>query len=256
MCLFDSYVFVDWSATNGLSPANPSRDAPWVSVWIPGAMPSAEQTYHRSRVDAFERVRSVVRDCVRDHLRVLVGFDFPYGYPLGLASTLHGTPDDVGWLDVWNQLTGRIEDGVDNTNNRFDVAAQLNTIIGGQVAGPYWGCPANRANQCLTATMPRFPHSTAAGVQLNRLRIVEGRLSGVQATWQLYGAGSCGSQALTGIPYVKRLRMDTELASVSKVWPFETGFTASPSPEAGPFVLHAEIWPGVVNQRMALPNNL
>ena len=45
---------------------------------------------------------------------------------------------------------------------------------------------------------------------------------------------------------MRALRDDPLLASVSRVWPFETGFTDRPVPEAGPFVLHAEVWPGIV----------
>jgi len=87
-------------------------------------------------------------------------------------------------------------------------------------------------------------------VQLQRLRIVEGRLPGTQETWKLFGAGSVGSQSLVGIPYLYRLRRSLDMVRISRVWPFETGFTPTPSPSQGPYVLHAEIWPGVVEQRV------
>ena len=45
---------------------------------------------------------------------------------------------------------------------------------------------------------------------------------------------------------MRALRDDHLLAPVSRVWPFETGFTSSPVPEAGSCVLHAEMWPGIV----------
>jgi len=45
---------------------------------------------------------------------------------------------------------------------------------------------------------------------------------------------------------VARLRDDPELRNISRVWPFETGFGLEPIPEGIAFVLHAEIWPGVV----------
>ena len=63
---------------------------------------------------------------------------------------------------------------------------------------------------------------------------------------KVLGNGSVGSQTLVGIPHVAALRDDGELAPVSCVWPFETGFTDSPMPSRGPSVLHAEIWPGIV----------
>ena len=65
-----------------------------------------------------------------------------------------------------------------------------------------------------------------------------------KSVWQLYGAGSVGSQALMGIPRIHALRSDAALEKVSTVWPFETGFTCLPTTTAGPAVLHAEIWPG------------
>ena len=51
---------------------------------------------------------------------------------------------------------------------------------------------------------------------------------------------------MVGIPVEARLRDDPELQSMSQVWPFETGFAVKPVPPGRPFILHAEIWPGVV----------
>ena len=56
-----------------------------------------------------------------------------------------------------------------------------------------------------------------------------------------------GSQSLLGIPRVLALQDDQELRAFSRVWPFETGFTDQPSLGHGPLVLHAEIWPGIVD---------
>jgi len=73
---------------------------------------------------------------------------------------------------------------------------------------------------------------------------------GIQETWKLLGVGCVGSQALTGIPRIHALRYHEELKDISAVWPFETGFTSAPSPESGPYILHAEIWPGVVEDEV------
>jgi hypothetical protein len=43
-----------------------------------------------------------------------------------------------------------------------------------------------------------------------------------------------------------KLREAQDLAEVSAVWPFETGFTTTPGGEERPFVLHAEIWPSLM----------
>jgi hypothetical protein len=69
------------------------------------------------------------------------------------------------------------------------------------------------------------------------------------------GAGSAGSQCLLGIPVVSRLRSDPQLRDVSRVWPFETGFSQSPGPADGAFVLHAEVWPGILRDH-AVPSTM
>jgi len=176
-----------------------------------------------------------------------VGFDFSYGYPSGFADAagLEGRPL---WRAVWDHLEAEIEDAPRNRNNRFEVASQLNQRIGGS-HGPFWGCPARQTTPFLKAKRKGswdFPYAAKLGNHLERLRMTEARMKGVQETWKLFGAGSVGSQALMGIPCVARLRNDPGLRSISRVWPFETGFSASSFPEAGPFVLHAEVWPSAV----------
>ena len=54
---------------------------------------------------------------------------------------------------------------------------------------------------------------------------------------------------MVGIPVVAHLRFKTSFQDVSKVWPFETGFTPRPTLSDRPFVLHAEIFPGLVPPR-------
>ena len=65
------------------------------------------------------------------------------------------------------------------------------------------------------------------------------------STWKLFGAGSVGSQTITGIPVVSRLRHDPELMTISRVWPFEV--TVPELPPGEPAVIHAEIWPSLID---------
>jgi precorrin-8X/cobalt-precorrin-8 methylmutase len=83
-------------------------------------------------------------------------------------------------------------------------------------------------------------------------RASEKRLPRTQPTWKLLGNGSVGGQALVGIHCVAALRDDPALSPCSRVWPFETGFTATPASGSRPAVIHAEIWPGVVPINLAL----
>ncbi len=200
-----------------------------------------DEKYCRTRHEATEHVRARLRHHVTGGRRVLVGFDFPYGYPAGLAARLglSGAP----WRAVWDTLADVVQDTPENASNRFAAAGGLNRRIG-PGPGPFWGCPASQLHDGLTSRakgLIAFPFGDLA-----KLRRTEAAIAGVQETWKLSGAGSVGSQALTGIPRVRALRDDPQLAAVSRVWPFETGFTARPVPDRGPFVLHAEIWPGIV----------
>ena len=67
---------------------------------------------------------------------VLVGFDFPFGYPKGVAEHLIGK---ASALPLWGRLAGRIEDEPNSANNRYDVAAEINEAYSG--IGPCWGRP-------------------------------------------------------------------------------------------------------------------
>lgn len=234
---------VDWSGRGTLSPVGHVEDAIWIGELVRGGAGTA--TYRRGRAEATRDVRERLQGHVTAGRRVLVGFDFPYGYPAGLAAAL-ALDGGAPWRAVWDHLDGAIADDAANRSNRFAVAAEMNRRVGGG-PGPFWGCPTAEVRDGLTATMRGlfgFPF-TAGGTSLARLRLTETRTRGVQETWKLMGAGSVGSQALLGIPRVRALRGDPDLAPVSAVWPFETGFTPTPVPTTGPSVLHAEIWPGI-----------
>lgn len=244
--LFDAYIFVDWSAKNGPSPASPSPDAIWIGHRTNDG--NVHETYVRTREGATEIVRGLLRDHVAAGRRVLVGFDFPYGYPAGFAACL-ATPEKPGWRAVWDFLGAHIVDTELNRSNRFSVASRANQMVG-DGPGPFWGCsPSHGDDQFLTRRRVGvfdYPFAGRFG-PVARLRATEAAMPGVQETWKLLGAGSVGSQALLGIPRVRDLRDDSALGPISRVWPFETGFTSNPSRESGPYVLHAEIWPGIVD---------
>lgn len=238
--LFDAYLFVDWS---GSSVPRTGKDAIWVGERVGDERLAEVNPATRDAASAHLRER--LRAHVAAGRRVLVGFDFPFGYPAGLAAAL-GLGGSPPWQAVWERLADRIEDGPGNRNNRFAVAAELNRVATG-ISGPFWACPPARASATLTTTRTvPFPVPFAGG-ELPRVRITETLLPGVQESWKLLGAGSAGGQALVGIPRVHALRDDPGLAPYSAVWPFETGFTPRPSRSPGPSIVHAEIWPGIAD---------
>jgi hypothetical protein len=276
MRLFDAYLFVDWSARSKPSSARECADAVWVGEGWPhhGGGPRAEaaETYFRTRSQCGRHLRERLADYAAQGWRLLVGFDFPFGYPAGFASALGVSASTSPWRSVWDLLSRLVEDGDGNENNRFEVAAQLNVRCNeappgradlmsglsrpavnddcGRVKpGPLWGCPAARAGANLGPRSPGFPYGPGPDRHLERLRSVDRRLR-VQEAWKLMGAGSVGGQALLGIPCVDRLRDDPRFKSISSVWPFETGFTDRPVPTEGPWILFAEVWPGTVRHHV------
>ncbi|MGA2404743.1 MAG: cobalamin biosynthesis protein CbiG [Syntrophobacteraceae bacterium] len=244
MALFDAYIFIDWSAANKPAPIGPGVNQVWIGERIPPN--SANETSYRTRYEGVSSLTCRLLEHIKNRHRVLVGFDFPYGYPSGLNRALRLPVGPQSWRAVWKYLAKNVQDNVLNVNNRFVVAGQLNTLAGGTNSGPFWGCPVGAGIANLQPFSPGFSFNAMRGVSLERLRIVETRLPGIQEAWKLFGRGSVGGQALVGIPYLYMLRHHLGLNMFSKVWPFETQFVTSPSPGQGPFILHAEIWPGVV----------
>ena len=235
--LFDAYVIVDWSAA---AVPRTGRDSIWATALTRGRPTWLENP--PTRASAEVAIREQLDQLVERGLRVLVGFDFPYGYPAGFAAAA-GRGGPAPWRDTWDEISALVVDDARNRNERFRAASELNARRGDP--GPFWGCPPRHVTPHLRATGCGFPWQPRRGAPLGRLRLTESRIRGVQETWKLYGAGSVGSQALVGIPVVSRLRFASGLADRSRVWPFETEFTASPLQD-GVLALHAEIWPGVV----------
>lgn len=160
--------------------------------------------------------------------RVLVGFDFGFGYPQGFAQALTGQSFA---LSVWDWLAEHIEDGPDNRNNRFEVADQINQVLDG--VGPFWGCPKSSETDAL-----RQRGSERDPLQFPERRVVEALTSSAQPMWKLYTPGSVGGQSLVGLPMLARLRR--RYARDVNVWPFDTGFA-----EPAANIVLAEIYPSL-----------
>ena len=249
--LFDVYIAVDWSSSDKPSRPTPTKDAIWVGERMASDVADStliDECYFRTRSECHVHVHARLLHHAQHRRRVFIGFDFAYGYPSGFAAALGFDHDLPPWRLIWNELTRRIVDEADNRNNRFEVAAELNSRCGGPIPGPFWGCPKSRERPTLSTNRPAFPYKVEPALVLSSFRQVEKKLRRLRAqeTWKLFYPGSVGGQALTGIPVVCRLRYAAELAAFSRVWPFETAFTPEPTPDDGPFVLHVEIFPNNV----------
>jgi molybdopterin molybdotransferase len=221
MTAFDTVVMVDWSAA-ARAPRRPKPDAIFAAVARGGQADPAAYLGHR--VDAEAWIAALIDRERTAERRVLVGFDFPFGYPRGFADALVGRPDPFA---LWDWLGARIVD-TPQSNNRFEVAGAINALFPG--TGPFWGNGTARE-------VPHLPRKGRARTvnPFPERRAIEERHKGAFTLWQLSGAGAVGSQTLMGLPVLSRLRR--RFAADLSVWPFE-------APDAG--VVLAEVWPSLL----------
>ena len=231
---FDCYVIVDWSAA---SRPNKGRDSIWFTELARRSNGVRRNCLENpvTRAQATTQLGDLLAKRVGQGKRVLVGFDFPFGYPAGTAKRLGH--DGLLWRKTWSELADGLEDDAMNGNNRFDLAERLNQRISGE-AFPFWGV-ADRRERPYLKSRGRRPHRPGDPAER---RLVERRIPSTQPAWKLAYTGSCGSQALTGIPRVWQLRTDPRIASAAAIWPFETGLSDDKAAQ----VILAEVYPSMV----------
>jgi precorrin-8X/cobalt-precorrin-8 methylmutase len=236
--LFDAYLMLDWSAAN--TPKR-GRDSIWFCHLVRrgGALAVAALENPPTRHEAHRRLRDILEGGLAAQRSILFGCDFPFGYAQGLAARLgvSGSP----WRAIWDEIADHLVDDERNASNRFAVAAAFNRRISNG-AFPFWGCPARQATPFLAMTH----HHRHEAEGLAERRLSDQRMRRLQPGWKLAGTGSAGSQALTGIPIVRRLRNDPHFVERSSVWPFETGLRPLGSANGAARIIFAEIWPSLV----------
>ena len=239
MPLFQTHVVVDWSARSRPSPERETKDAIWWAVAriTRRGIRVGESAYARTRHEALDRLGRLIAREADAGRRVLVGFDFPFGYPKGVARHLAGR---ASALALWDWLAAEIEDAADNDNNRYEVAAALNRQYPG--IGPFWGRPS-------AWDYPTIPLRASARTEQAHhppeRRICDVRAKGAKTVWQLAYAGSVGSQMLLGLPALRRLTADPSLKGRAAIWPFETGLR---TPDAQ--VAIAEVYPSLLRDEV------
>jgi hypothetical protein len=94
-----------------------------------------------SRTEAVRLIHALLLNEIESKRRVLVCFDFAYGYPVDFAAALQaatGKSDrDLPWLMVWRYLSEQIKDDEgtapgakpSNRSNRFEVANRINALL-------------------------------------------------------------------------------------------------------------------------------
>lgn len=235
LTIFHTHIIVDWSARSKPSPGRPTKDAIWWAIARGGIV--AEPAYARTRYDAVERLAALIAKELDADRRVLVGFDFPFGYPAGVAAHLTG---EASAFALWDWLATRIGDEEDNANNRYQIAQEINRTYPG--IGPFWGRP---GSWHFPDVPTRASRRTGREAHPPERRIADLHARGAKTVWQLAYAGSVGSQVLLGLPAIKRLIEHPRMKGRLAVWPFDTGLRA---PEA-PAVL-CEIYPSLLGREV------
>jgi precorrin-8X/cobalt-precorrin-8 methylmutase len=220
MALFDRYIAVDWSAAN--TPRT-GKD----SIWIADSAAASLNPPTRHEAMAVLTDRLLAARAAGE--RVMLGFDFVFGYPQGAAEAIAGSSD---WRALWTHLAGAVIDNPDNSSNRFHLAAAINARL---AAPHYWGHPHQHRYDNLG---PRRPAAYATIPERRRAEIVART---AQPVWKLTGAGAVGSQSLLGIARLETLRRHPVLEPEIAIWPFETAFAGDFS---RPIVI-VEIYPSL-----------
>ena len=241
MPVFHTHIVVDWSARSKRSPVKPTKDAIWWAVARVngGSVALCEPEYARTRHDTVQRLVRLIADELDKGRHVLVGFDFPFGYPQGVAAHVTGE-GSVSPLAMWGWLADRIKDAPNNANNRFRVAAAINKCYPG--IGPCWGRHASWA-------CPDVPTKGSARTRQDchppERRIADQCAAGAKTVWQLAYAGSVGSQVLVGLPAVKGLIEEPRIAGRAAVWPLQTDLRTPKAP-----VVIAEVYPSLLREEI------
>jgi molybdopterin molybdotransferase len=218
---FDTFVVVDWSAGRR-APKRPSKDAIWIGITRDGA--ECEPVYCRSRLDAEQVITDLIRLDTAQGRRVLLSFDFPFGYPMGFARKVVGADDT---LALWDWFEQQITDDAAGNNNRYDVAEALNAMFEGP--GLFWG-------KSHKDRWPGIPYRKA-DIQFDAVsekRQTDRVAKAASSCFQMAFPPTVGGQIMMGLPMLARLR---RLKGV-RVWPLEAW-------QDGQVVL-AEIWPGII----------
>ena len=213
--LFESYVMVDWSAAS--KPAT-GADSIWIGALTPDSRLklSFKASNPPTRAKAIEELTELLNRCLKRGDRVLVGVDFPLGFPAGTAEALKlkGEPGKA----LRDFLLKEMKDKPDNSNNRFALAARMNRLIS-DGPFPFWGC--SKKDELTTLSVKKTREH--GKVDVAEFRLVEEaaiatKKARPQPVWKIAYAGAIGGQAMTGIPAMERLR---EKFPALKIWPFD-----------------------------------
>ncbi|QBX35742.1 molybdopterin guanine dinucleotide synthesis [Paracoccus liaowanqingii] len=213
---FDRILILDWSAA-GL----PVRGAN--SIWLGDDRGMLANPATRAQAAAL--LDAAVAQARDAGTRLLIGADFAFGHPSGLALRITGRPEA---LALWDHLEAHHHDDDANRSSYRAVASGMNATLGTPV---FWGDGRRTATPGLPRLKPP-PHPTLAPHRATEAPSPGGPRP--KSPFQLAGAGAVGAQSLTGIPRLNRLRRQPGVA----VWPFQPCHDA--------MVVLAEVYPSMI----------
>jgi hypothetical protein len=146
-----------WTGYGGIEAENPKTDSPF------------------SRTEAIYLIHSLIDEQSRKMLRVLLCFDFAFGFPrdFSAAQAATGKTDAaLPWLS-WQYLSDAIKDDVGtvlhrkptNRSNRFDAANTTNSLLSlsPEAPGPFWCASPEAAYSYIPQSRPHQPFQTGQG---------------------------------------------------------------------------------------------
>jgi hypothetical protein len=240
--LFDSYVMVDWSAAS--KPAT-GADSIWIGALTPDSRLKLafKASNPPTRAKALEELTDLLGRCMKRGDRVLVGVDFPLGFPAGTSAALK-LKGEAPWRSMRDFLLKEMKDKPDNANNRFALAAMMNRRIS-EGPFPFWGC--SKKDELATLALKKVREhgpKDIAEFRITEDNVAETRKARPQPVWKIAYAGAVGGQTLTGVPAIERLR---EKFPTLKVWPFELPLAKLDEEGLGDArITVAEIYPSLV----------
>jgi hypothetical protein len=227
---------VDWSSSSHPVTGN---DSIWIAsgMWCGHTFIADVPFNVGTRMQAMDVLKGQVAHW-RDHgKRVLVGFDFAFGYPAGFATRLGLTTAEGAWKALHSYFAAYVSDCSENVHNRDAFAEGCNRKVG--PPGPFWGCAEGAANDALTqhrVGIFSFPHH---GLEEWRATDLEAkRRATTQSVWKLNCGVSVGGQTILGIKHLDELAR----ALGAHRWPFN-GWGITPEPA----IWFAEIFPSLVH---------
>ena len=159
-----------------------------------------------AHTQAVQLIRSLLHECVGSRSRVLVCFDFAYGYPVDFAAALESATgkSDLPWRLVWQYLSETVKDDIgtlpdrqpSNRSNQFETANLINSALSTsrETAGPFWCSAAEAAYLHIPQRQPEQPFVSAQGYLIKPLRLTDKRAKS-GTPFRLFGTVSVGGRA-------------------------------------------------------------